>query len=179
MAPYHILGRDKAGRTVIEVPFGKWNVRGIVSTLGETEFFHYTNQYFERIMANIQSSQELDPNDDEKVMIRSQAVFLFDLEGYSYSQLASVKSLQSTLDCVTKYERYYPEILAFAILINAPKIFSLLYAMVKPLLPPNTVTKIKIFGSDKESWTPVIKNLIDNDQIGTNYGGTAVRPFPE
>jgi hypothetical protein len=71
---------------------------------------------------------------------------------------------------------HYPEILAMGIVVNVPKIFSLLYAMVKPLLPPATVAKIKIFGSDKETWVPVIKNLADDDQIGTNFGGTAVRP---
>jgi hypothetical protein len=104
MSPYHILGRDKQGRTLIELLYGKWDVRSIVSNLGEAQFFLYTNQILESIMANIQSSQELDPSDDEKVMIRSQAVFLFDLEGYSYSQLASVNGLQCTLKTVSKYE---------------------------------------------------------------------------
>lgn len=168
---------------MVELNFGKWDIRKLVTTLGEMEFFHYTNQLLERILQQTEScanngdnnANDSAPND----MKRSQAIILLNMEGYSYSQLANFKSLQSTMKLAAKYEAHYPEIMGACLVIKAPAIFSMLYAMIKPLLAPNTVDKISVFGGDPNSWGPAVDALVAQDEVGPDFGGTAARPMPE
>ena len=69
--------------------------------------------------------------------------------------------LENTLPCLYFY--YY----------IAPKIFSILFALIKPLLSPVTLAKIKIYGSNSSKWKLALLNNIPADQIPVNYGGTA------
>lgn len=159
---------------VVEVDFGKWDIRKIVSTLGETEFFNYTNKFFEEIMLEIAKCRM-----GEKSMAKTQITVFIDFSGYSYSQLLNVRGVQSTINMAGKYEAHYPEILAVGVIINAPTVFSMFYSLVKPLLPVETVAKLQIYGSDRSTWEPVVDALVEKDQVGVGYGGTATRPPPQ
>lgn len=67
-------------------------------------------------------------------------------------------------------QQFYPERLANIVMINAPWFFSTLYALVSPFIDPITAAKIKIVGSD---YLPVLRELIDDDQIPKELGGSA------
>ena len=59
---------------------------------------------------------------------------------------------------------------------KAPKIFSMLFALVKPMLSQVDTPKIKIYGNDKNEWTSAILEEIDADQVPSFYGGTLTDP---
>lgn len=40
----------------------------------------------------------------------------------------------------------YPELLRLCMIVNAPKVFELIYNILKPLLPKSTSDKIDIYG---------------------------------
>lgn len=67
-------------------------------------------------------------------------------------------------------QQFYPERLANIVMINAPWFFSTLYALVSPFIDPVTAAKIKIVGSD---YLPLLRELIDDDQIPSELGGSA------
>lgn len=52
----------------------------------------------------------------------------------------------------------------------------MLFAMIKPLLSPITLEKIRIFGSDKNEWQNSLLAEIDADQLPAHYGGTMIDP---
>jgi len=157
--PYSLSRKDNLGRLVFEFPYGRWDLKRIVNTYGEDMFFHYTNKILEQIIKAIREVSE-DPKSSSGVtMNKTQAVFIADCEGYSYSQLWCVKGLQSMFNIVSKYEAHYPEITAAIIGINAPPVFMMFFALIKPFFAGNTLKKIRIFGPNKAEWGPIIQDL--------------------
>jgi hypothetical protein len=59
-----------------------------------------------------------------------------------------------------------------AYVVNAPKIFSILFALIKPILSARTLSKIQIFSSNSSKWKVALLNNIPADQIPVKYGGT-------
>jgi len=52
-----------------------------------------------------------------------------------------------------------------------PRIFSMLFAMIKPFLSEATVSKISIFDSNEKNWKKAVLEIVDEDQIPPKYGG--------
>ncbi len=71
---------------------------------------------------------------------------------------------------------FYPERLGYMLIINAPWIFKPLWAMVKPWLDPNTVSKIRVFGYN--DYQEELKKVIDVSEIPKEYGGQATWKLP-
>lgn len=59
---------------------------------------------------------------------------------------------------------------------TAPKVFHLLFALVKPILSPADIPKIKIFGNDKNEWASALLEEIDAEYVPSYYGGTLTDP---
>ena len=64
----------------------------------------------------------------------------------------------------------------FCIFSLAPKMFTLLFAAVKPLLTQATIDKFRIYGTDENEWKPALLEYIDADQLPVHYGGTMTDP---
>ena len=60
--------------------------------------------------------------------------------------------------------------------IAAPRIFQLIYTMMKPFMHQVTIDKVKIYGTDKKEWTAALLEDIDADQLPAYYGGTLRDP---
>ncbi len=92
-------------------------------------------------------------------------VFVFNMTGLGLRHLRG-DIMASVTECFTIDEKYYPgtyffsfktcddssflvkELVACAMVINAPKIFTILYKLVTPFVDPDTLAKTKIFGAD-------------------------------
>ena len=59
--------------------------------------------------------------------------------------------------------------------IDAPQIFNIAYALIKPFLNEATKKKISIYGSDKSQWGPIL-DAIDAEELPVSYGGTMTDP---
>jgi hypothetical protein len=64
----------------------------------------------------------------------------------------------------------YPETLAHVSVINAPKIFSVLFNMLKPFTSKATLAKISIF--DHNNWQNEIGKQFPLELIPPKWGGT-------
>ncbi|XP_021368394.1 SEC14-like protein 2 isoform X3 [Mizuhopecten yessoensis] len=73
---------------------------------------------------------------------------------------------------VTLVEDNYPERLKFIFIINAPKIFPVIWKLVRPFVAEGTRKKIKVFGTT--NYTDTLLKYIDADQLPAAYGGTLV-----
>lgn len=47
-------------------------------------------------------------------------------------------------------------------------------SLIQPFIHPRTAMKFKMTGSD---WSEKLKEMIDDDQLPIEYGGTAQNPF--
>lgn len=66
----------------------------------------------------------------------------------------------------------YPELLRYAMVVNAPKIFATLLAMFKPFIAKSTLDKIDIYGPDPEIWKAVVKQKFTVENIPPHWGGS-------
>lgn len=87
------------------------------------------------------------------------------------NNLYNFPALQALLSFGSRYEAHYPEIFFKGYYVNCPAIFSILFAMVKPLLAPATVEKLTIYGSNREEWELAVREFIYPDQLGVQFGG--------
>ena len=124
-----------------------------------------------------------------------QVTFIVDLEHLSARQMTNKQVADIRLEQTKILEANYPEILRRIFVINgtpkiineylkiqfffwimtAPKIFPIIFKMMKPLMNEMTIDKMKIFGSssnDKEEWTSALLEEIEADQIPAFYGST-------
>ncbi|CAE8593899.1 unnamed protein product, partial [Polarella glacialis] len=75
-------------------------------------------------------------------------------------------------DVVSMLQNHYPECSGRMIIINAPKVFSIAWSFIKPMLDDRTVAKISIFGADqRETWVNALLELVDADQLPALFGG--------
>ena len=63
---------------------------------------------------------------------------------------------------------YYPEIMGNFLIVNAPMLFSGIWAVVKGFLDEKTRGKIKIIGSN---FMPTVEQFLDHENIPTFLGG--------
>ena len=63
---------------------------------------------------------------------------------------------------------YYPEIMGNFLIVNAPMLFSGIWAVVKGFLDEKTRGKIKIIGSN---FMPTVQQYLDHENIPTFLGG--------
>jgi hypothetical protein len=72
---------------------------------------------------------------------------------------------------------YYPETVAAVFVINAPRVFSILYRLASPFVDPKTLQKVKIFGSE---WLPEVLKSSPGaaaDNFPVSWGGSAHDPW--
>eukprot|EP00971_Amphidinium_carterae_P246793 4901541-Amphidinium_carterae.1 len=74
-------------------------------------------------------------------------------------------------EAVTTIQNHYPEMMGKMVIINAPKVFSIAWSFVKPMLDEKTVSKISIFSRDRESYSKALLELVDEDQLPALFGG--------
>lgn len=99
-------------------------------------------------------------------------------------------------DIVKMYESNYPENLRRVYIVNgelvmqplssdvtiylirfpAPRLFTLLFSIIKPFMHQATIDKVRIFGFNKSEWAPAILEEIDPDQLPEYYGGMLASP---
>jgi len=84
-----------------------------------------------------------------------------------------MKTIETILEVVRRYEANHPEILHKDYVINASRIFNMLFNIVKPFLSPRTLAKVSIFPAQPNQWIPALLKDIEQDQLPKYFGGSA------
>ena len=69
-------------------------------------------------------------------------------------------------------QTHYPERLAAIYIINAPRLITMVWSVVRRWLDPVTREKVHILKAEK-NWRPLIEAIVDNENLPDIYGGTA------
>lgn len=155
--PVGIHGHDKAGRPVYVERVGKLDPDLVSSTFTIDELIRFHVQMMERLNAyKEQKSQQLG-----KLMYKH--IVIIDLEGFGTRHLGG-NATTPLKSMVHIDQHFYPESLYKMIICNAPFVFRMGWAIVKPMLHPLTRERIKM-GNE------YLKDVMDEDQIPQFLGG--------
>ncbi|CAJ1344200.1 unnamed protein product [Effrenium voratum] len=130
---YDYLGLDHYGRPVLVERMGTWAVQKVVEATEDLEEFSGVHVMADEILAQMERPEgALDPRGFSLII---------DLDGLSARHirphLASVFGAISRID-----EEHYPDTVAHIFVVNAPFIFWALFAMIRPFLNEDTLTKV-------------------------------------
>jgi hypothetical protein len=98
-------------------------------------------------------------------------IVIMDIQGFPLLQFPRIAEMLRA--CTHASQNNYPEMMAKAVVINAPYLFSTIWSLVKRLLPQETIDKVSILGSNYKG---ELLDLIDAENLPTFYGGTCECP---
>lgn len=94
-------------------------------------------------------------------------LIILDLKGLSL--LPNQTGISVFKECIRIDQNYYPETLGRFFIINAPWIFTPLWALIRPWLDPVTRDKFSVMGSN---YREKLLELVDAESLPQEYGGT-------
>lgn len=164
--PFANLGVDANGYPIILVPVGRQDTRGFLEKYGTDTCLRYQIISLEKIMKHLRDVSE------QQGRPVTQFVQILDFKGYSFSQFTN-KLCRDYLIRMQKFlNPNYPNLLHCAMIINAPKLFYIIFNLIKPLIPKETLEKVEIFGADPEKWKKAISARLPLELIPPHWGGT-------
>jgi len=162
--PGGFAGYDPSGSPVWLIPFGGADMRGMLSCVTKEEFVDFTIQIIEKSMAYMrQKTKELNGP-------VTQHIFIFDLEGFSLTMATHTPTLDILQRLISIYEANYPETLKAAYVLNAPKVFQIVFRIVKGAVEQKTLSKIQVFGTD--DWKEPLSEAVGLGVLPPKWGGT-------
>ncbi|KAG8225483.1 hypothetical protein J437_LFUL009476 [Ladona fulva] len=168
--PSGISGFDKDGAPVIVVPFAGLDIWGLLHSVTRSDFIRMTIRTLEYLL-KVAYEQKLKRHSNT-----TEVVGIIDMEGFSLRPYAWRPAGEAIVALIQMYEANYPEILKACYIINAPKVFSLAFSIVKPFLNDYTLRKISIYKSDPIKWKGALLDNICEDQLPVHFGGTLRDP---
>lgn len=93
-----------------------------------------------------------------------------DLAGFSPSKNFSLAMTKILIDIL---QNFYPERLAYALVLHTPMAFRMLWNMIAPFLEERTKAKVHILGNSMD----LLQKYIPKDQLELCFGGTH-KPYP-
>ncbi|XP_053625554.1 SEC14-like protein 2 [Plodia interpunctella] len=166
--PSGSTGFDKEGSPIIIVPFVGLDVWGMLHSLSRMDVIRMVIKTLEEYLASARK-QAL-----EHGPAALKVTVIFDLEGFNLRQYAWKPAAEMVFTLLQIYEANYPEILKTCFIVNAPKVFSLAFSIIKKFMHEYTISKIRIYGSDSKKWQAQVLTIIDKEQLPVHYGGNMV-----
>ncbi|SIO73796.1 CRAL/TRIO domain [Babesia microti strain RI] len=162
--PHGYHGVDKLGRPMYIERMGVGNVPELMKVLSQEQILQYYVQLYEYLKHVILPACSIAAN-----KCVEQAVTIIDLKGVSVTSInGKTKSLVQGMAKMS--QDYFPEILGKMLFVNASSIFSIIWAIVKPLLDSKTIKKVTVISS-KEKSLEALAELADPDQLPQFLGG--------
>lgn len=166
--PSSVLGFDKEGCVVRYTNFGRSDLKNLWYAVKKIDFYKYGILIVEEDIKI--SSQKAKKNE----MYLMKSIYVHDLQGLSLANVTDKKFLEALLQYAKTYVDNYPEKVKYVIVINAPIYFSFMFSVLKPILPPIVIEKIRCYGTN--GWKEALLELIDADELPAFLGGNKTDP---
>lgn len=155
-------GHDRFGRPIFLERTGSQSMKEVwkVGNLDERiAYHHFVTEYFiQRVCedASRRSGRQID-----------QVVFIIDMKGFGTSHMVKVQ--YQYVNAIAKINSLIlPEYLGAVFIVNAPRVFSMVWKIVRPWLDSRTREKIHIYSDAGKS---AIEKLIDLEEVPEILGG--------
>lgn len=164
--PHGMFGKDREFHPVWILATGNIDIRGLLLSVKKSDFLKFL------ILALEQDEEHMQRLSEKHCKLIHTHTVIVDLENFDIKDALWKPAFDLLIHYLRMYEGNYPESLEKAIVINAPRIFSMFYTMVKPFLSEETRKKVEIHG--KSGWKEAIHKYIDPDEIPLHWGGNCV-----
>nr|XP_016934138.1 SEC14-like protein 2 [Drosophila suzukii] len=166
--PYGLMGYDNEGSPVLVCPFANFDMWGMMHCVTRFEFQKYLVLLLERFM-------KIAYEQSQKHGWRArQLVVFFDMQDVNLKQYAWRPAAECVISTVKQYEANFPELLKMCYIINAPKLFSVAFNIVKKFLDENTTSKIVIYKSGVDRWQQQLFSHVNRKAFPKAWGGEMV-----
>ncbi|XP_064612900.1 retinal-binding protein-like isoform X2 [Liolophura sinensis] len=159
-------GHDKDGSPVRIEPYGHLDMKGIMYSAKKSDLEKTKLLQCELTLLDWEEQSRKRGKRVDGLTV------IFDMEGVS-SKMLWRPGLQMYLYLVKVLEDNYPEMMKRMFVINAPRIFPILYKICRPLISEDMKNKIHVLGGDYKSH---LLKYIDADQLPAIYGGDLKDP---
>lgn len=166
---YHtggVLGRDKEGCPIYIDPYGLLDIKGLLRSVKKYDII----RKFTYVMESICKMCEAESNKQGKHIEQFSVIYDMDQVGLNHMWKPAVDMY---LDIINTAESRYPEVLRRVFVINSPKIFPVIWSVVRPLLHENTAKKVVVLSGN---YTEALLKEISADNLPACYGGTLTDP---
>ncbi|KAI7842782.1 hypothetical protein COHA_003528 [Chlorella ohadii] len=153
---------DKMGRPVYIQHLGAIKIKQLAEITTEDRMIRFHVQEYERCLKYIfpSCSKKAGKHIDQTFAI-------MDVKGVGLKHLTG--DVKSMLSRITETDQNnYPETLGKTVIINAPTVFKMIWAMVRPMLDVRTQAKIEVAPSD---YMKVLLRYVDAENIPEYLGG--------
>ncbi|XP_034252173.1 SEC14-like protein 2 [Thrips palmi] len=164
--PSGLSGYDAEGSPVVVVPFAGLDIFGILNSVSKREFIQMTVKQMETYL--FLGRQQAKQHGEGALGV----VTIIDMANFNLRQWAWRPAGDVVVSLLQMYEANYPEILKNCYIINAPRVFSIAWSVVKNFLNDYTQSKIHIYKADPAKWQASLLQNIPADQLPRYFGGT-------
>ncbi|XP_046460721.1 SEC14-like protein 2 [Daphnia pulex] len=167
------LGVDKYNNYLMLIRFGLIDVKGLLLSEKPRVCLTYMCEDLEKVYFMAKKDPKKYKSSPTAI---AQSTVIMDMDGFSMRHITYKPALDTTVKVVQIIEGMYPELLYRVYIINAPKIFSVLYSMILPFIDERTRKKIQIFSHDSKQWKAAILEDVAPEELPVMYGGTKTDP---
>jgi len=156
-------GWDKSGCPVWIIPFGRADIKGLLTAVSKQDFIDYTLRILETSLTLMEESTRRTKSPVY------QHTFIFDMDQFSLKDATYGPTLEVVQALISIYEGNYPETLKAAYVINTSKVFQLVFNILQRTVNQRTLQKIKVFG--QTGWKQVLLEEISGENLPEMWGG--------
>ncbi|XP_004604196.2 SEC14-like protein 5 [Sorex araneus] len=164
--------QDTEGRPLYILRLGHMDTKGLMKAVGEDVLLQHV------LSVSEEGQKRCEGNSRQLGRPISSWTCLVDLEGLNMRHLwrPGVKALLRMIEVV---EGNYPETLGRLLIVRAPRVFPVLWALVSPFIHENTRRKFLIYSGTNYQGPGGLVDYLDKDVIPDFLGGECVCNVPE
>ncbi|ODM98644.1 SEC14-like protein 4 [Orchesella cincta] len=160
------FGRDSEGDVVIFIPYGRYCHRLVIGVEGMETVLRWHIIWMETMNRLVTNAEK----ETGKKGLR--LVQIVDFDQYSYKELTYSPGREFLIKTNKVADENYPELMKSMVIINAPKVFSLLFGVIKPFMSKETISKISIISGNEETWKKELNSKLNPENVPVRWGGT-------
>ncbi|XP_002730396.2 SEC14-like protein 2 [Saccoglossus kowalevskii] len=162
-----MVGEDKQGNPVWIDPMGNIDPKGLLRSAKKKDIVLSRIQHIEQLY------QDVFPGLSKKYGKHIQGMtYIMDLEGLGTKHLWK-PGLDTFIEFLKVLQDNYPETLKIIYIVRAPRIFPVIYALIKPFLDEHVRKKIQVLSQNFQS--TLLKD-IPAESLPVHWGGTMTDP---
>ncbi|XP_049520711.1 SEC14-like protein 2 [Dermacentor silvarum] len=169
--PGGLVGHDKEGCPLWIIPFGYTDIKGLFYSVKKSDFIRHIIQQLEYSAQDMAAQTEKSSSARNQVKRQTTPASQASPPPYKKALLNKLATSAATPDRQQARPRRTPMPRRH---LGTPKIYPIIYNMVKPFLSEETAKKIHVFGKDK--WKEALLQDIAPEELPVHWGGTMTGP---
>ncbi|KAK0154336.1 SEC14-like protein 2 [Merluccius polli] len=161
-----MCGYDREGSPVWYDVIGPLDPKGLLLSATKQDYLKTKIRHTEMLHRECRRQSEKLGKNVEAITL------IYDCEGLGLKHMWK-PAIEAYGEILTMFEENYPEGLKRVFLIKAPKLFPMVYNLIKHFLSEETKQKIVILGGN---WQEELQKQVDKDQLPGIYGGSLTDP---